>query len=77
VALSMEHFGFPVEVAAMLEVGHVLVEVPAFEAVSDAGEFFVFSVELGDDGMAVRLKLSSAFMVALVALDLGEGSEVH
>jgi hypothetical protein len=77
VALGMECFGFPVEVATMLEVGHMFMKAPAFEVVLDAGELFIFPVKLGDDGMVVSFELGMAFVVALVMLDFSGDSEVH
>jgi hypothetical protein len=54
------------EVSLELEVGHSLVEVPAFEAVADAGELFILPLNFGDDGASVGFKLGTPLVVTVV-----------
>jgi hypothetical protein len=65
------------EVLLILEVAHPLMEVPTFQVVVDAGELFVLPLNLGDNGVSISFKLGMLFMVAVVALNLDGGSEVH
>jgi hypothetical protein len=65
------------EVLMILEVAHSLVEPPSFQAVADAGELFVFSFDLGDDGALIGLELGSSLVMAVVALDFSGGGEVQ
>jgi len=65
------------EVPAVLEVAHLLVEPPSFQAVVDAGELFVLSFDLRDDGSSVGFELGLSLMVAVVAFDFGRGGEVQ
>jgi hypothetical protein len=41
----------------MLEVGDVFMKAPSFQAVVNSREFFIFSLNFGDDGASVCLKL--------------------
>ena len=61
----------------VLEVAHPLVEPPSLQAVADAGEFFVFSFDLGDDGMSISLELGSTLVMAVVVFDFSRGGEVQ
>jgi len=65
------------EVPAVLEVAHSLVEPPSFQVVADAGELFVLSFDLRDDGSSVGFELGSLLVVAVVAFDFGRGGEVQ
>jgi len=65
------------EVAPMLEVGDALVEAPSFQAVADGGEFFVFALDLCDDGAPICFELRTSLVVSLVSLDLCGGREVE
>ena len=49
-----------------MEVGHSLMEVPAFEAVADAGELFILPLNFGDDGASVGFKLGTPLVVTVV-----------
>ena len=60
----------------ILEVAHSLVEPPSFQAVADAGELFILSFDLHDDGASVGFELGSSLVMAVVAFDLGRGGEV-
>jgi len=77
VARGVERGTLPNEVSAILEVAHPLVEPPSLQAVADAGEFFIFSFDLGDDGASIGLKLGSSLVMAVVALDFSGGGEVQ
>jgi hypothetical protein len=61
----------------VLEVAHLLVEPPSFQAVVDAGELFVLSFDLGDDGALISFKLGSSFVMVMVAFDFSGGGEVQ
>ena len=76
-ARSVERGTLPDEVSTVLEVAHPLVEPPSLQAVADAGEFFVFSFNLGDDGASIGLKLGSSLMMVVVAFDFSRGGEVQ
>ena len=65
------------EVAAVLEVAHPLVELPAFQTVADAGELFVLSLDFCGDGVSVGFELGSSLVVVVVAFDFSRGSEVQ
>jgi hypothetical protein len=76
-ARGMEWGAFPDEIAVVLEVAHLLVELPPFQAVADAGELFIFSFDLRDDGASVGLELGSLLVMAVVAFDFSRGGEVQ
>ena len=76
-ARSVERGTLSDEVSMGLEVAHPLVEPPSLQAVADAGEFFVFSFNLGDDGASIGLKLGSSFVMAVVAFNFSRGGEVQ
>jgi hypothetical protein len=76
-ARSVEWGTLSDEVPTVLEMAHPLVEPPSFQVVADAGEFFVFSFDLGDDGASVGLELGSSLVMAVVALDFSGGGEVQ
>jgi len=68
---------FVCKVASMLEVGDLFVEAPSFQAVADGGEFFIFALDLRDDGASVRFELSVSLVVSLIPLDLCRSCEVE
>ena len=76
-AWGMEWGALSDEVSAVLEVAHPLVEPPSFQTVADAGELFVFSFDLCDDGALVGFELGLLLVVAAVAFDFGGGGEVQ
>ena len=76
-AWGVERGTLPDEVLMVLEVAHLLVEPPSFQAVVDAGELFVLSFDLRDDGSSVGFELGLSLMVAVVAFDFGRGGEVQ
>jgi hypothetical protein len=76
-ARGVEWGVLPDEVAAVLEVAHPLVELPAFQMVADAGELLVLPFDLRDDGASVGFELGSSLMMAAVAFDFGGGGEVQ
>jgi len=61
----------------VLEVAHPLMEPPSLQAVADAGEFFVFSFDLSNDGASIGLKLGSSLVMVVVAFDFSGGGEVQ
>ena len=65
------------EVAPMLKVGDSLVEAPSFQAVADGGKFFIFALNLCDDGASVCLELGASLVVSLIPLDFCGGREVE
>jgi hypothetical protein len=76
-AQSVERGTLPDEVSTVLEVAHPLVEPPSLQAVVDAGEFFIFSFDLGNDGASIGLELGSLLVMAVVAFNFSGGSEVQ
>jgi hypothetical protein len=76
-AWGMEWGALSNEVSTILEVAHSLVELPSFQVVVDAGELFVLSFDLGDDGMLISFKLGSLLMMAMVAFNFSRGGEVQ
>jgi hypothetical protein len=76
-ARSVEQGMLSDEVSTVLEVAHPLVESPSFQAVADAGEFFVFSFDLGDDGVSIGLELGLSLVMAVVAFNFSGGGEVQ
>jgi hypothetical protein len=73
----VEWGALPDEVSTILEVAHPLVEPPSFQVVVDAGEFFVFSFDFGDDGASIGLELGSSLVMAVVAFNFSGGGEVQ
>jgi hypothetical protein len=65
------------EVPMVLEVAHSLMEPPSFQVVADAGELFIFSLDLHDDGTSVCFELGLSLVVAVVAFDFSRGGEVQ
>jgi hypothetical protein len=65
------------KVSTIFEVAHSLVEPPSFQAVADAGELFIFSLDLSDDGASISLELGSSLVMVVVALDFSGGGEVQ
>jgi hypothetical protein len=65
------------EVSTVLEVAHPLMEPPSLQVVADAGEFLVFSFDLGDDGASISFELGSSLVMAVVAFDFSGGGEVQ
>jgi hypothetical protein len=76
-AQGMEWGALSDEILAVLEVAHLLVELPPFQAVADAGELFILSFDLCDDGALVSFKVGSSLVVAVVAFNFGRGGEVQ
>jgi hypothetical protein len=76
-ARSMEWGMLSDEVSTVLEVAHLLVELPSLQAVADAGEFFIFSFDLSDDGTSISLELGSSLVMAVVVFDFSGGGEVQ
>jgi hypothetical protein len=76
-ARGMERGALSDEVLTVLEVAHSLVEPPSFQVVADAGELFVLSFDLGDDGTPVSFKLGLSFVIAMVVFDFSGGGEVQ
>jgi hypothetical protein len=64
------------EVLMVLEVAHLLVESPSFQAVANAGELFILSFNLGDDGVSIGFELGSSLVMVVVVLDFSRGGEV-
>ena len=65
------------EVLLVLEVAHLLMESPPFQMVADAGELLIFPLNFSNDGASISFELGASFVVMVVALNLGGGSEVH
>jgi len=65
------------EVPPVLEMAHLLMEVPSFQAVADASELLVLSLDFGNDGILISFELGVSFMVVVVVLGLSGGGEVH
>jgi hypothetical protein len=65
------------EVLTILEVAHSLVEPPSFQAVADAGELFIFSFDLSNDGVSISFELGSSLVMAVVSFNFGGGGEVQ
>jgi hypothetical protein len=65
------------EISVVLEVAHLLMELPSFQTVADAGKLFVLSFNLCDDGASVSFELGLSLVVAVVAFDFGGGGEVQ
>ena len=76
-AWGVEWGALPDEVTAVLKVPHLLVELPALQAVTDAGELFVLSFDFCNDGVSIGFELGSLLVVAVVAFDFGGGGEVQ
>jgi len=73
----VERGALPDEVVAVWEVAHLLMESPALQMVTDAGELFVLSFDFRDDGASVGFELGSSLVVAVVVFDFGGGGEVQ
>jgi len=73
----VERGALPDEILAVLEVAHSLMELPSFQAVVDAGELFVLSFDLRNDGPLVGFKLGLSLMVVVVAFNFSGGGEVQ
>jgi len=65
------------EVSVILEVTHLLVEPPSFQAVANASELFILSFDLADDGASIGFELGSSLVMAVVLLDFGGGEVQH
>jgi hypothetical protein len=65
------------EVLMILEVTHLLMELPSLQAVADASELFILSFDLSDNGTLIGLELGSLLVVAVVALNFSGGGEVQ
>jgi hypothetical protein len=76
-ARGMEQGALSDKVLLVLEVAHLLVKMPSFQVVADAGELLVLPFNLSDDGASVSFKLGMSLVVAVVAFDLSRGGEVH
>jgi hypothetical protein len=77
VAWGMEWGTLSDEVSTILEVAHLLVELPSFQAVVNAGELFILPFDLTDDGASIGFELGSSLVMAVVALDFSGGGEVQ
>jgi hypothetical protein len=65
------------EVSTVLEVAHLLVESPSFQAVVDAGELLVLPFDFCNDGALVGFELGLSLVVAVITFNFGGGSEVQ
>jgi hypothetical protein len=74
---SVEWGTLPDEVPSILEVGHLLMELPSFQAMADASELLIFSFDLSNDGTSIGFELGSSFVMAMVVFDFRGGGEVH
>ena len=77
VAWGMEWGTLSDEVLTILEVAHLLVELPSFQAVANAGELFILPFDLANDGASIGFELGSSLMMAVVALNFSRGGEVQ
>jgi hypothetical protein len=65
------------KVVLVLEVAHLLVELPALQSVLDTSELFILPFNLSDNGIVIGFKLGTPFMVAVVLLNLCSGGKVY
>jgi hypothetical protein len=74
---GMEWGALSDEIPAVLEVAHLLMELPSLQVVADAGELFILSFDLCNDGTSVSFELGLSLMVVVVAFDFGGGGKVQ